>query len=455
MNLGAALEERRETAGPVRVGVIGAGKFGSMFLTQAVNIPGIHVIAVADIDVPKAREALIRVGWTHDRAGAETIDEAVRTGSTCVLDSAISMIEHPAVELVVEVTGNPLAGVEHALAAIDNGRHIVMVNVEADCLVGPLLSERARAAGVIYTMAYGDQPALICELVDWCRSAGFDVVAAGKGTKYLPAYHFSTPDTVWDHYGFTQEQIDSGDFNPRMFNSFLDGSKSAMEMAAVANATGLVPQASGLQFPPVGVGDLPEVLRPRSVGGVLDHAPTVEVVSSLHREGQEVERDLRWGVYVTFSARTEYAAQCFGEYGIPTDRSGEYAALYRPFRLIGLELSVSVGSAAVLGQATGSPQGFWADVVAVTKHDLRVGERLDGEGESTVFGRLASATESVDLDALPLGLAQGAVLRTDKRRGESLTWSDVEVPDSTAVRLRREMLSAAPGPSSGISSGEA
>nr|WP_210435454.1 hypothetical protein [Saccharopolyspora sp. ASAGF58] len=149
-----------------------------------------------------------------------------------------------------------MAGTYHAVRAINAGRHVVMVNVEADCMVGPLLAERARKSGVVYSMAYGDQPALICELVDWARTVGFEVVAAGKGTKYLPEYHASTPDTVWDHYGFTPEQLDRGDFNPKMFNSFLDGTKSAIEMAAVANGTGLVPQDEGLFFPPCGVDDL-------------------------------------------------------------------------------------------------------------------------------------------------------------------------------------------------------
>src|SRR5699024_6801711 len=157
-----------------------------------------------------------------------------------------------------------------------------------------------REAGVVYSMAYGDQPALICELVDWCRTVGFDVVSAGKGTKYLPEYHQSTPDTVWDYYGFTEEQLASGDFNPKMFNSFLDGTKSAMEMAAVANATLLRPQEEGLQFPPSDVDELPAIFRPTDIGGALTQDGTVEIASSLRRDANEIDRDLRWGVYGTF-----------------------------------------------------------------------------------------------------------------------------------------------------------
>ncbi|HEU0181801.1 MAG TPA: Gfo/Idh/MocA family oxidoreductase, partial [Agromyces mariniharenae] len=201
MNLFSLMQQRTAASGPIRVGVIGAGKFSSMFLTQAVGSANIHVVGVADINVPKAKEALARTGWPAERYAAASIDEALRTGGTAVLADSTEMITHPSVEVVLEITGNPLVGTYHAVTAIDHGKHVIMVNVEADCMVGPILQRRAQAAGVVYSMAYGDQPALICELVDWCRTVGFDVVAAGKGTKYLPEYNYSTPDTVWNYYG--------------------------------------------------------------------------------------------------------------------------------------------------------------------------------------------------------------------------------------------------------------
>src|SRR6266702_4689950 len=271
---------------------------------------------------------------------AASCDGALKTGGTHVTDSADKLIGSSGIEVILEVTGNPIAGAYHAVRSIDAGCHVIMVNVEADCMIGPVLAARALRAGVVYAMAYGDQPALIYELVDWCRTVGFDVVAAGKGTKYLPEYHASTPETVWSYYGFTDEQLASGDFNPKMFNSFLDGTKSAIEMAAVANGTGLVPQDEGLFFLPCGVDELPIVYRPVSEGGVLTRKGTVEIASSLNRDGTPVSRDLRWGVYVTFEARTDYAVQCFAEYGVKTDPSGRYASLYRPYPMIGLELAV-------------------------------------------------------------------------------------------------------------------
>src|SRR4029079_12677260 len=229
---------------------------------------------------------------------ASSLGAAARDGTTAIVEDAMKAIAHPATEVVIDATGHPSAGMHHVLAGCEHGRHVFRVNVEADALAGPLLAARAKAAGIVYSLAYGDQPALICELVDWARTAGFRVVAAGKGTKYLPAYHASTPETVWGHYGFAPEMVARGDFNAQMFNSFLDGTKSGIEMTAVANATGLKPSPEGLAFPPCGVDDLPRVLCPRADGGSLHHAGQVEVISSLERDGRPVFRDLRWGVYV-------------------------------------------------------------------------------------------------------------------------------------------------------------
>lgn len=440
MNLYSLLQKRTSQSGPIRVGVIGAGKFASMFLTQALHSEGIHVVGVADINMPKARAALERTGWPAERYAAASLEEALKTGGTHVLDDSMALIQLPEVEVILEITGNPLVGTNHAIAAIDNGKHVIMVNVEADCMVGPILSRRAAAAGVVYSMAYGDQPALICELVDWCRTVGFDVVAAGKGTKYLPEYNYSTPDTVWDYYGFTAEQLESGDYNPQMFNSFLDGTKSAIEMAAVANGTGLLPQEQGLSFPPASVDDLPTIFREQAVGGSLSRRGTVEIASSMYRDGTEVPRNLRWGVYVTFEAKTDYAVQCFAEYGMHTDSTGRYGSLYRPYHMIGLELGVSIAAAVLRGEATGNSTGFHGDVVTTAKKDLRAGDRLDGEGGYTVFGKLAPAATSLRAKALPLGLAHGAKLIRDVAKDSTVSWDDIDADESlVAVQVRREL----------------
>jgi predicted homoserine dehydrogenase-like protein len=267
-----------------------------------------------------------------------------------------------------------------------------------------------------------------------------EVICAGKGTKYLPAYHASTPDTVWGHYGFSAEQVAGGDFNPQMFNSFLDGTKSALEMAAVANACGLTPPRDGLAFPPCGVDDLPSILKPVADGGILAERGTVEVVSSIERDGRPVFRDLRWGVYAVFEAPSPYVRDCFAQYGLKTDDSGRYAATYKPYHLIGLELGVSVASIAVRGEATGATGDWRGDVAATAKRALRAGERLDGEGGFTVYGKLMPTADSLAQDALPIGLAHNMVLKNDVPAGRAVRWSDVAYEaDQEAIRIRREM----------------
>lgn len=438
MQLLDLLAARAAAGTPLRVGLIGAGKFGTMFLAQARRIAGLHVLGVADLSPERARAALRRAGWPEAQYAADSLGAALRAGGTYVGDDASALIAAEGLEVIVEATGAPAAGIAHCLLAIELRRHIVMVNVEADALAGPILAQRARAAGVVYSLAYGDQPALICEQVEWARASGFTVVCAGKGTKYLPVYHQSTPATVWDHYGFTPEQLASGGFNAQMFNSFLDGTKSAIEMAAVANATGLIPQPDGLRFPPCGVDDLPHVCRPEADGGQLAHSGTVEVVSSLERDGRPVFRDLRWGVYVTFAAPDDYVARCFAEYGLTTDRSGRYTALYRPSHLIGLELTVSVLRVGLRHEPTGAPTAFLGDVVAVAKSDLAEGSTLDGEGGYTVYGKLMPAQASLAGGYLPIGLAHTLRLRNPVAAGQPVRWEDVWYETTNpAVRIRR------------------
>jgi predicted homoserine dehydrogenase-like protein len=429
MNLQSLLAARVEAGKPVRVGLIGAGKFGSMFLAQVPSIEGIEVARICDRDLDRAKAACRSVGWDAGRIARTQFSDRGRDACT-----------DEQVDVVVEATGDPGAGIAHALAAIAARKPIVMVNVEADALAGPWLAAKARAAGVIYSLAYGDQPALIAEMVDWARSSGFIVAAAGKGTKYLPAYHAVTPDGVWQHYGLTAEEARRAGMNSQMFNSFLDGTKSAIEMAAVANACELDVPQDGLLFPPCGADALATVLRPKAIGGVLERDGMVEVVSSLERDGSSVPRDLRWGVYVVLKAANDYAAACFKQYGLPTDATGRYAAMYKPYHLIGLELSISVLNAALRGEPTGSCRAWRGDAVAVAKRALKAGETLDGEGGYTVYAKLIPAAQSVARGALPIGLAHHVKLTRDLAANEILTSADVALDESQeAVRIRREM----------------
>ena len=445
MNLYAKLKERQDK--PLRIGVIGAGKFGAMYIAQVPRTPGVHLVGIADLSPDYARQNLDRVGWPREAYAAASLDSALKEKRTHLCDNWEALVAHPAIDIVIEATGNPPAAVEHALAAFRNRKHVVMVTVEADAFCGPLLARKAAEAGVVYSLAYGDQPALICDLVDWARAAGFPVVAAGRGHKWLPHYAQSTPDTVWGYYGLTPEQARAGGLNPKMFNSFLDGSKPAIETSAVCNATGLTPAPEGLRYPPGSVDDIPCLMRPRSEGGVLHHKGQVEVVSSLQSDGEPIAYDIRFGVWVVFEGETEYIRRCFMEYGVKTDPSGRYACMYKRWHLIGLEVGISVASVGLRGEPTGCATGWRADAVAVAKRDLKPGEILDGEGGYTVLGRLMPAQDSLAQACLPLGLAHGWKLLRPGAAGRALSWSDVAFDaNATAVRVRREMeaLYAAP-----------
>jgi predicted homoserine dehydrogenase-like protein len=411
-----------------------------MYLAQVPRTPGVHVAAIADLSPAGARANLDRVGWNAESCAASSIDSALKERRTHLSENWEALVAHPAIDMVIEATGNPNAAIEHALAAFRNRKHVIMVTVEADAVCGPLLARKAAEAGVIYSLAYGDQPAIICDLVDWARAAGFPVVAAGRGHKWLPHFAQSTPETVWQHYGLTPEQARVGGLNPKMFNSFLDGSKPAIECTAVCNATGLTPAPEGLSYPSAAVDALPAIMRPRAEGGCLHHKGQVEVVSSLERDGRPILYDIRFGVWVVFEGETEYIRRCFMEYGVRTDPSGRYGCMYKRWHLIGLEVGISVASVGLRGEATGCPTEFRADAVASAKRDLEAGEMLDGEGGYTVVGRLMPASDSLRLGALPLGLAHQVKLLNPVRAGSPVLWSDVAYDTSSgAVKLRREM----------------
>lgn len=443
MNLWSKLKERAEAGRPIRVGMIGAGKFGAMFLAQARLTPGIQILGISDLNPERARQALRRTGWSDEQFAARDFADALKSGSTFITDDSDALIRAQGLDILIEATGNPEAGIHHALLAIENGRHLIMVNVEADVVAGPLLARKARQAGLVYSLAYGDQPAIICEQIDWARACGFTVVSAGKGTRYHPSFHQSTPDTVWENFGLSPEIAKKAGNNPKMFNSFIDGTKSGIEMTAVCNAAGLTPQPNGLAFPPSSCEQLAEICKPKSEGGTLALEGTTEVVSSLNRDMSPVPNHLQIGTYVVVKGENDFVRLCIEEYRFFPDKSFKYSAMFRPAHLIGLELGISVASIGLRGEATGSPTEFRSDVVATTKRDLKAGEMLDGEGGYCVWGKQVPAAESLRIGGLPLGLAQNVKLKRDKKLGEPVLWSDVEIDEtSQAVKIRREMEAA-------------
>ena len=440
MNLFAKLQQRQAEGRPIRIGLIGAGKFGSMYLAQVPRTPGVHLAGIADLSPANAKANLARVGWEPGRTEASSLDAALKAGTTHVGEDWKALARHPQIDVIVECTGHPIAAVDHCLEAFANGKHVVNVTVEADAFCGPLLARKAAEAGVIYSLAFGDQPALICDLVDWARTCGFPVVAAGRGHKWQSHFCESTPDTVWENWGLTREQAARGGLNPKMFNSFLDGSKPSIESTAVANACGLHAPSDGLLFPSASIDHIPNVTRPRGEGGVLERKGMVEVVNSLEPDGRPIDYEIRMGVWVTVEGETEYIRNCFEEYKAKTDDSGRYFTLYKRWHLIGLEVGMSVASVALRGEPTGAATCWNADVVATAKRDLKPGEMLDGEGGYTVWGKLLPADKSVRMGGLPLGLAHDVKVVRPVKKGQSLSWSDVAMDTGThAFKVRKQM----------------
>ena len=439
MNLSCLLAEYAKDK-PVRIGLIGAGKFGSMILAQARHIAGIHIMAVAELDMDKAQASFKRVGWDIKNCFARSCQEALIPGKTWLTQDAAALCEIPEIDCIIEATGHPIFGVRHALKAIEHHKHVVMVNVEADVLCGPYIAQKAAENKVIYTMAYGDQPAAICELVDWVHSNGFELVSAGKGMNFQPEYRYSTPDTVWGYFGWTEEEVAAGDFNPKMYNSFTDGTKAAIEMAAVANATAMDCPQDGLAFFPAGLHDLASVFKPASDGGRLSKSGLVEIAASQEPDGREVLNNIRFGMFVTFKAPNAYTRDCFQQYGLLTDKSGWYGSMWRPFHMIGLETNTSVLSAVLRGEATGCSRYWRGDAVATAKSDLQAGEMLDGEGGYCVWANAVPAKNAQAIDALPIGLAHNVKLKHSIQKDRPVTLGDVELEGvEDILGYRREM----------------
>jgi predicted homoserine dehydrogenase-like protein len=408
----------------IRIAFIGCGKFVSMFLAQYNQLKKIKIDSIIDLNIERAKENCRKSGLSE-----KTIDEINFLND---LDSALNRD----IEIFIEATGNPIVGTVHAVKIIKNKKHIILVNVEADVTCGKYLSDLAKENNVICSMAYGDQPSLILEQVEWARLNGFTVVCAGKGTKYHPTFEYSTPNTVWGHYGLTKEraELESG-MNPKMFNSFLCGDKSAIEMCAVSNAANLKCPNNGLTFPPVGVYDIAKKLIPKSVGGVIDYEGQVEVISSIDENKKDIPNDLRWGVYIVIKAENQYVKNCFKDYGMVTDKTGNYSAIWRPYHYIGLELAQSIYSIALDRKATGFTKQYNAEVASYAKKDLKIGEKLDGEGGFCTRGKLINSIKSKNENVLPLGLTDRAILKKNIKKDQIISLDDVEleIPDEVLI----------------------
>ena len=411
----------------IHIAFIGCGKFVSMFLAQLNNLVKIEVDIIIDLDIKRAKYNCINSGLK------KTTFEKINFSK-----NVNDILENNNIDIVIEATGNAKVGILNAIKIINSKKNIIMVNVEADVVSGKYLSDLAQKNGVIYSMAYGDQPALILEQIEWATVNGFEVTCAGKGTKYHPSFEYSTPETVWDNYGISAEKAKKSGMNKKMFNSFLTGDKSSIEMAAVVNASNLLPPENGLSYPSLDTLDLVNKLIPKKFGGLLNFDGQVEVVSSIDKYKAELNNHIRWGVFIVFKGKSKYIKNCFEDYGMIVNSSGDYTAIWRPYHYIGLELAQSIYSIALNMQATGKTLYYKADVAAVAKVNLKPGDILDGEGGFKVKGKLISAKLSKEKNILPLGLSDNVKVRKNINKNQVISMEDINSDFKKEIIYSRE-----------------
>lgn len=442
--IAADLAERARAGNPVRVGIVGAGKFGSSVAHQVSRMPGVCLVALADLFPEKAAAVFIRNGLVPEdivHAGdAGEIVRAMERGKVAVTDDPLALCQSP-VDVVVEATGVPENGARVGAAAIAEGKHIVMVNMETDVAVGPLLHRRARSAGVVYTVADGDQPGCIMRLVDWARTLGLEVVVAGRGTRRFGFDRTGDPSEAFARYGFDPKLVREQHLNAQMYNSFRDGSKAQIEMCSVANMTGLVPDVRGMHEPSVTIPDLATVFSLQADGGVLNEFGVVELANAVAPDGETVlPNHLDIGVFIV--VRTDHAriAQDLGFYGLKMGPDGTTAAHYRPYHLCGIEAPLSIAEAGLYSKPTGAPVGApVADVIAVAKKALKASDVLDGSGGTTVYGLIERAAIVRAENLLPLTMTDGIRLTCDVAADQPITYDMIARPaDSFLWSLRAE-----------------
>lgn len=438
------LAQRAAENRPIRVGVIGTGKFGAGLVAQISQMRGMVVSAIADVRLEHARHAYsssgVPEGAQRVAEEASDIDDAIRAGQPVIAEDGTLLTQAEQIDVVVEATGLPEVGARMAFEAITRRKHVVMVNVEADVTVGPILRRMADSAGVVYTLVDGDQPGVTMNMVEWARTLGFEIVAAGRGTIFYADDRAGTPDTVQERFGFSDEMMERRTINTKMYNSFRDGTKAQVEMAALANAAGLVPDVRGMHEPSVNIQDIARVFSLREEGGILSRHGVVELANSVAEDGKTLlPNPLGMGVFVVIRTDHPFTQEDLRAYYLHPGGNGHNFLIYRPYHLVAVEAPISIAMAALYGRATGAPQPIpTAEVITVAKRDLQAGEVLDGGGGYTVNGICEKATVAREQGLLPLGLATGAKLRQAVRQGQAITYEMVDlVEDSFVLKLRR------------------
>jgi len=406
----------RELGRPVRIGLVGAGQMGLGFVVQAARIDGMEVSAIADIAPDRGVRAFERAGRTDVRTGGD-LAAAVERGHAVVVDDGLALTRLP-VDVIVDASGVPEVGAQVAFAALLAGKDIALLNVECDVTVGLLLARMAERLGRVYTVCRGDEPVECKALVDHARDIGFTVVCAGKG-KNNPLDPAATPESV-------AAQAAAKGMNPHMLASFVDGSKTMIEMAALANATGLSVSRRGMTGPHSTVDELSAVFRPERDGGLLPAPGVVDYCTG----------PVAPGVFVIGHSDDPVVVDEMAYLGMGP---GPYYTFYRPYHLASVEAPLSVAQAVLDRTPSLAPVAWNAEVLAVAKRDLAKGELLDGIGGETVYGVTDSASQAQDGGHVPLGLAAGARVLRDVPAGTVLTSADVAVDETTTIASLRRL----------------
>lgn len=439
------LESRAGAGRPVAVGLIGAGRFGTTIAAQLSEIPGLRLMAVADPNAHNGSEALRAAGWTHSQwqrvESAPAAQAVVESGLAALVPDAEALESAP-IEVLVEATGIPEVAVSNAWAGLRQGRHLVMVTVEADVTCGWALAAEAKRQEVVYTLAAGDQPIAIMELHDWAMALGLKPVAIGRGTRRYPTDRHGHPDEAFERMGYSAEVVRRRRLNAQMYNSFRDGSKAQIEMCAVSNMTGLPPDRRGMHEPSAGLNDLPELFAETHSGGLLNRTGIVDLANTVAPDGMsDMPAGITHGVWAVVTSEDEIVRDDLAFHGTRVSSDGQRIVLFREYHLCGVETPMSIAQAALLGSPAGAPRETpTSEVLAYAKEDLKPGDVLDGSGGRTVYGLIDRAAALHDGNVLPLGLTYGATVREPIGADQPIPARAIGMPaDSLIRRLRQEM----------------
>ncbi len=425
MGLAAALAAHADKNGPITVGLAGAGQMGTDMVTQIALIPGMRLGAVSELFPQAAIDAALLAGTAREdivsAASANAIDAAIEAGKLAVTEDFHALCSAGRIDVVIDATGNPNVGTLIALEAMKNRKHVVMLNVEADITIGRFLKAEAEKAGVVYTGAAGDEPAATLELIGFAQAHGFDIVCAGKGKNNPLKF-----DAVPAEY---EAEARERNMNARMLVEFVDGSKTMIEMVAVANATGLVPDVPGMHGPKATREELGTVLCTKADGGILNTAGVVDY---------SIGKGVAPGVFVVVKPRHPRVLERMIDLKVGP---GPCFALLRPYHLTSLETPLSAARAVLYGTADMQPLDRpVAECVAIAKRDLAPGETLGKIGEADYRGFAMTWAEARDAGAMPLGLAEKAKVTKPIKAGERIGYDNATPDDSLVVtQIRRRL----------------